>query len=52
MTATDVPFRPFRIGAMKLANRIVRAPMTRTAFFHGDPALAGWKRYTSVCLLQ
>lgn len=85
--ATDVLFRPFRIGSMVLPNRIVMAPMTRlyTAegipgeanaayyrrraeggvglilsegtvidrpasrndvripFFHGDPALQGWK---------
>lgn len=27
MTATDVLFRPFRIGAMELANRFVTAPM-------------------------
>ncbi len=27
MTATDVLFRPFRIGAMKLANRMDMAPV-------------------------
>lgn len=87
MTSTDVLFRPFRIGSMELANRIVMAPMTRSfapagipgpahaayyrrraeggvglilsegtvvdrpasrndpgvPFFHGEPALAGWK---------
>lgn len=26
MTAIDVPFRPFRIGAMELANRMIGDP--------------------------
>lgn len=87
-TNTDVLFRPFRIGALDLPNRIVMAPMTRAfaaqgvpgeaqaayyrrraeggvglilsegtvidrpasrndpgiPFFHGEPALAGWKQ--------
>lgn len=92
-TATaDALFRPIRIGAMELPNRIVMAPMTRTAapggipgplnaayyqrrakggvglilsegtvvdrpasrneeaipLFHGDAALAGWKRVIEV----
>ena len=37
MTATDVLFRPFRIGAMELANRIVMAPMTRSMAVDGSP---------------
>lgn len=37
MTATDVLFRPFRIGTMALANRIVMAPMTRSFAVDGNP---------------
>jgi 2,4-dienoyl-CoA reductase-like NADH-dependent reductase (Old Yellow Enzyme family) len=40
MTATDVLFRPFRIGAMELANRIVMAPMTRSMAVDGVPGAA------------
>jgi 2,4-dienoyl-CoA reductase-like NADH-dependent reductase (Old Yellow Enzyme family) len=40
MTATDVLFRPFRIGAMELANRIVMAPMTRSFAPDGLPGAA------------
>jgi 2,4-dienoyl-CoA reductase-like NADH-dependent reductase (Old Yellow Enzyme family) len=40
MTATDVLFRPFRIGAMDLANRIVMAPMTRSFAPSGVPDAA------------
>lgn len=40
MTATDVLFRPFRIGAMALANRIVMAPMTRSFAVDGIPGAA------------
>ncbi|MBY6262692.1 NADH:flavin oxidoreductase [Azospirillum sp. 412522] len=40
MTATDVLFRPFRIGAMELANRIVMAPMTRSFAVDGRPGAA------------
>jgi 2,4-dienoyl-CoA reductase-like NADH-dependent reductase (Old Yellow Enzyme family) len=29
MTATDILFQPFELGTLKLANRIVMAPMTR-----------------------
>ncbi|MBP6701400.1 MAG: 12-oxophytodienoate reductase, partial [Halioglobus sp.] len=29
MTATDILFRPFELGTLQLANRIVMAPMTR-----------------------
>lgn len=35
--ATDVLFRPLRIGAMELANRIVMAPMTRSFAVDGIP---------------
>jgi 2,4-dienoyl-CoA reductase-like NADH-dependent reductase (Old Yellow Enzyme family) len=47
MTATDVLFRPFRIRAMELANRIVMAPMTRSFAVNGVPGVAvertaGW----------
>ena len=45
MTATDVLFRPFRIGAMKLANRIVMAPMTRSFAVEGVPAAAHARYY-------
>ncbi len=37
MTSTDVLFRPFRIGSLKLANRIVMAPMTRSFAPTGIP---------------
>jgi 2,4-dienoyl-CoA reductase-like NADH-dependent reductase (Old Yellow Enzyme family) len=40
MTATDVLFRPFRIGSMELANRIVMAPMTRSFAVDGIPGEA------------
>jgi 2,4-dienoyl-CoA reductase-like NADH-dependent reductase (Old Yellow Enzyme family) len=40
MTATDVLFRPFRIGSMELANRIVMAPMTRSFAVDGNPGAA------------
>ena len=40
MTSTDVLFRPFRIGSMELANRIVMAPMTRSFAFAGTPGEA------------
>jgi 2,4-dienoyl-CoA reductase-like NADH-dependent reductase (Old Yellow Enzyme family) len=40
MTATDALFRPFRIGAMELANRIVMAPMTRSFAVDGIPEAA------------
>jgi 2,4-dienoyl-CoA reductase-like NADH-dependent reductase (Old Yellow Enzyme family) len=40
MTATDVLFRPFRIGSMELANRIVMAPMTRSMAVDGIPGAA------------
>ena len=36
-TATDVLFRPFRIGSMEVPNRIVMAPMTRTFAPEGVP---------------
>jgi 2,4-dienoyl-CoA reductase-like NADH-dependent reductase (Old Yellow Enzyme family) len=29
MTDTDILFQPFELGTLKLANRIVMAPMTR-----------------------
>lgn len=37
MTATDVLFRPFRIGSLELSNRVVMAPMTRTFAPNGVP---------------
>ncbi|MGI3903339.1 MAG: NADH:flavin oxidoreductase [Janthinobacterium lividum] len=40
MTSTDVLFRPFRIGSMELANRIVMAPMTRSFAPAGIPGPA------------
>jgi 2,4-dienoyl-CoA reductase-like NADH-dependent reductase (Old Yellow Enzyme family) len=40
MTAPDVLFRPFRIGSMELANRIVMAPMTRSMAVDGIPGAA------------
>lgn len=40
MTSTDVLFRPFRIGSMELANRVVMAPMTRSLAPAGIPGPA------------
>lgn len=40
MTSTDVLFRPFGIGSMELANRIVMAPMTRSSASAGIPGPA------------
>lgn len=40
MTSTEVLFRPFRIGSMELANRIVMAPMTRSFAPTGIPGPA------------
>ncbi len=40
MTSTDVLFRPFRIGSVELANRIVMAPMTRSFAPTGIPGPA------------
>jgi len=40
MRATDVLFRPFRIGTMTLPNRIVMAPMTRSFAVDGSPVAA------------
>ncbi|MBP2302473.1 NADH:flavin oxidoreductase [Azospirillum picis] len=40
MSSTDVLFRPFRIGSMELANRIVMAPMTRSFAPDGIPGPA------------
>lgn len=40
MTSTDVLFRPFRIGSLELANRIVMAPMTRSLAPAGIPGPA------------
>ncbi len=37
MNSTDVLFRPFSIGSMELANRIVMAPMTRSFAPTGIP---------------
>ena len=37
MTSTDVLFRPFRVGSMELANRIVMPPMTRSFAPTGIP---------------
>ena len=40
MTATDVLFCPFGIGAVELANRIVMVPMTRSMAIEGIPGSA------------
>lgn len=40
MTATDVLFSPFRIGAMELPNRIVMETMTRSIATEGIPGAA------------
>ncbi|WP_182086159.1 NADH:flavin oxidoreductase [Aureimonas sp. ME7] len=40
MSSTDILFRPFRIGSMELANRIVMAPMTRSFAPDGIPGRA------------
>ncbi len=40
MSSTDVLFRPFRIGSMELANRIVMAPMTLSCAPAGIPGPA------------
>jgi 2,4-dienoyl-CoA reductase-like NADH-dependent reductase (Old Yellow Enzyme family) len=45
MTSTDVLFRPFRIGSMELANRIVMAPMTRSSAPAGIPGPANAAYY-------
>jgi 2,4-dienoyl-CoA reductase-like NADH-dependent reductase (Old Yellow Enzyme family) len=47
MTAspTDVLFRPFRLGSLELANRIVMAPMTRTFAPEGVPGAANAAYY-------
>src|ERR1700712_3358126 len=47
MTASpaDVLFRPFRIGSLELANRIVMAPMTRTFAPDGVPGAANAAYY-------
>jgi 2,4-dienoyl-CoA reductase-like NADH-dependent reductase (Old Yellow Enzyme family) len=37
MTSTDTLFRPFRLGALELKNRIVMAPMTRNCAPSGVP---------------
>ncbi|WP_442679935.1 NADH:flavin oxidoreductase [Sphingomonas sp. ASY06-1R] len=45
MTASDVLFRPLRIGAMELPNRIVMAPMTRSFAPGGVPGAANAAYY-------
>jgi 2,4-dienoyl-CoA reductase-like NADH-dependent reductase (Old Yellow Enzyme family) len=45
MTATDILFRPFCIGSLELANRIVMAPMTRTFAPGGVPGEANAAYY-------
>jgi 2,4-dienoyl-CoA reductase-like NADH-dependent reductase (Old Yellow Enzyme family) len=45
MPNTDVLFRPFQIGALSLANRIVMAPMTRTFAPEGIPGPANAAYY-------
>jgi len=37
MTTSDALFRPFQLGSLSLANRIVMAPMTRTFAPEGVP---------------
>ncbi|PQM26306.1 12-oxophytodienoate reductase [Sphingopyxis lindanitolerans] len=43
--ATDPLFRPFRLGSLELANRIVMAPMTRTLAPDGVPGAANASYY-------
>src|ERR1700712_5652063 len=47
MTASpaDILFRPFRLGSLELANRIVMAPMTRTFAPEGVPGEANAAYY-------
>lgn len=46
MTASvDTLFRPFRIGTLSLANRVVMAPMTRTFAPEGIPGAANAEYY-------
>ncbi|MCW8057273.1 NADH:flavin oxidoreductase [Agrobacterium tumefaciens] len=44
-TATDVLFRPFELGSLKLSNRIVMAPMTRSSAPDGIPGAANAAYY-------
>jgi 2,4-dienoyl-CoA reductase-like NADH-dependent reductase (Old Yellow Enzyme family) len=44
-SAADVLFRPFRVKSLELANRIVMAPMTRTAAPNGVPGAANAAYY-------
>ncbi|AXB80019.1 NADH:flavin oxidoreductase [Novosphingobium sp. P6W] len=44
-SATDILFRPFRIGSLELPNRIVMAPMTRSITDQGVPVAANADYY-------